>query len=269
MIDLIRKLFGSCPAPVRRLLEKINRGRVVRRKLGRLSGGRHFYASPEASLIWAYPWAVGNVDPQIDSFCRKFISPGAQVWDFGANVGLFSFTAAFFAGPKGSVLSLEPDPFLASLIIKTESNPHPAYAPVSVITAAVSNETGFAVLEVPERSRASNAIIGKSECTQRGGVRQRFGVCVTTADQLGANHPKPSVVKMDVEGSEYDALIGGEKIFSSARPVFLLEVQKKNQDKVTNKLKEWNYRLYPLGASLKPENEVKNAVDDIVAVPNN
>jgi FkbM family methyltransferase len=207
------------------------------------------------------------VDPLIETFCREFIKPGAHVWDLGANVGVFSFTAAFFAGSKGSVLSVEPDPFLAHLIQKTESSPHPAYAPVSVITAAVSKESGFAVLEVPERSRASNAIIGKSECTQRGGVRARLEVRVVTADQLAVEHPRPSVVKMDVEGSELDALLGGQEAFFQARPVFLMEVQQKNQSGVTQILKGWDYRFYPLGAALKPESELSCAVDDIIAIP--
>ena len=267
MTQVARKLFGQCPPLIRKMMEKVNRGRVVRRKLGKRAGGRDLYVSPEASLIWAYPWATGEVDPQIEVFCREFIKPGACVWDLGANVGVFSFTAAYFAGSRGSVLSVEPDPFLAQLIMRTESNPQMGYAPVSVVTAAISSESGSAILEVPERSRASNAIIGKSECTQRGGVRERLEVRVVTADQLATRYSKPSVVKMDIEGSELDALLGGKEIFPKERPVFLMEVQQKNKTGVTEILRGWGYCFYPLGAALKTENAISCAVDDIIAIP--
>lgn len=164
-------------------------------------------------------------------------------------------------------MSVEPDPFLSQLILKTESIPQVGYAPVSVVTAAISRESGSAILEVPVRSRASNAIIGKSECTQRGGVRERLEVCVVTADELAIRYPKPSVVKMDIEGSELDALLGGKEIFPKERPVFLIEVQQKNKTGVTEILRGWKYRFYPLGAALKPENELSCAVDDIIAIP--
>lgn len=72
---------------------------------------------------------------------------------------------------------------------------------------------------------------------------------------------------MDIEGSELDALLGGKEIFPKERPVFLIEVQQKNKTGVTEILRGWKYRFYPLVAGLKPENELSCAVDDIIAIP--
>jgi FkbM family methyltransferase len=249
-------------------LERSSRGRIVRRRLGNAGGNRTFYASPECSLIWALPWATAeDNDPGIGNFCREFIGKEARVWDFGAHIGIFSFTAAALAGPKGFVLAVEADPFLSQLMIKSEElRPHDT-APCTILTAAVGLEAGFATIEVPERSRAANAVSGKSECTQRGGIRSRFDTPFVTASQLGAIYPLPNVVKMDIEGCELDALIGGQDVFLKSRPIMLLEVYDNIAEGTTRLLKEWGYRLFDADDTRTPKHEVSSTRHNTIAIP--
>lgn len=263
----LRKGLQLFPLSLRSLLERLNRGRVVRRRLGREAGRRQIFATPEGSLIWALPWASGDLDAQLNDFCIEFIKPGAVVWDFGAHFGLFSFTAAKFAGPSGKVVALEPDPFLSQLMIKSEETRPPEAAPVSVITAAVSRTPGFGQIEIPERSRASNALAGKSECVVKGGVRSQFEVCVVTADQLAEKYPGPDILKMDIEGSELDALIGGEKVFQKKRPIMLLEVYTNIQKDTSALLKKWGYRLFDSEAPKYLRKELDLTAHNTIAIP--
>lgn len=251
----------------RAILERLSRGRIVRRNLGRDLGKRTFYATPEASLAWALPWAGGSTDPDLMRFCREFVKPGSVVWDFGGHLGLFAFAAAHHAGAKGCVLSIEPDPFLSQLMIRTEWERPDGVAPCTVLTAAVGREAGFATLEVPERSRAANALAGKSQSTQRGGVRHRFDVPVVTAAQLARHYPAPHVLKMDIEGSELDALLGGEEVFAKSRPVMLLEVYKHIAGETARLLKRWNYKLYDAGADAARRIEVQETRHNTLAIP--
>ncbi len=50
---------------------------------------------------------------------RQLLSPGDTFIDAGANHGSYSLKAAKLVGEKGKVLALEPQPRLASLIMKT------------------------------------------------------------------------------------------------------------------------------------------------------
>lgn len=209
----VRNTFRYCPDGFRATLERAARGRVVRRTLGKRFGHRRFYASPEAALFWAFPWATAEIDDDLMRFCEEFVTPASVVWDFGGHLGIFAFAAAHQAGPNGFILALEPDPFLAHLMIRTEAERVSTAAPCTVLGCAVGKTAGFATLEVPERSRAANALAGKSISPSRGGVRQRFDVPVVTAAQLAETYPPPNVVKMDIEGSELDALQGGEDFF--------------------------------------------------------
>lgn len=262
-----RNLFRACPAPLRTALEKWSRGRIVRRRMGSEFGGRVFYASPEAALFWAYPWASAGIDEELMSFCREFVQPGSVVWDFGGHLGIFAFSAAHRAGPEGAVLTVEPDPFLSRLMIRSEAARPTGVAPCTVLTCAVGREPGFATLEIPERSRAANAIAGKSESTQRGGIRERFDVPVVTVAQLASHYPAPNVVKMDIEGSELDALVGGEEVFAGCRPVMLLEVYDHIRLETTRLLKKWGYRLYDAGQTPQHRTEIDAARHNTLAVP--
>lgn len=267
MNNLLRKTASFTPNSFRAAAENFSRGRVVRRRLGAEFANRAIYVTPEASLAWLMPWATSELDRDLMGFCREFVRPGSVVWDLGGNIGLFSFAAAHRAGREGFVLTIEPDPFLAQLIIRSESERPVDSSPCTIVTAAVSRETGFATLEVPERSRASNALVGKSESSQRGGVRQRFDVVVVTIDQLAEKYPVPQILKMDVEGSELDALLGGEQTLRACRPVMLLEVQSHQADAVRDLLRGWDYSLYDPAVPVSQRRNLDKLTYNTLAVP--
>lgn len=155
-------------------LERWARGRIVRRPLGAEFDRRFFYASPEAALCWALPWASAELDKGFMSFCREFYNPAMWSMILGGHLGIFAFSAAHRAGAKGAVLSVEPDPFLSRLMIRSKAECPSGVAPCTVLTCVVGRELVFAALEIPERSRAASALAGKSESTQRGGIRERL-----------------------------------------------------------------------------------------------
>lgn len=256
-----------CPPVVRAALEKWSRGKIVRRSLGPDFGARRIYATPEASLAWWLPWSGSSVDGDLLSFCREFVHPGSIVWDFGGNVGLFTFLAAHAAGRDGQVVTLEPDPFLSHLIIRTESERPPNCASCTVLTAAVGRTNGFATLEIPERSRASNAVLGKSKSSQRGAVRFRFDVPLVTIDNLAEQYPGPEVLKIDVEGSELDALLGGEKTLSLHRPVIFMEVQNNQAAEIRDLLRGWDYALYDPCVPPASRRDLEKLTYNTLAVP--
>lgn len=218
-------------------------------------------------MIWALPWADAEMDPPLASFCREFVTPGSVVWDFGGHLGSFAFPAAFCAGSGGFVLSLEPDPFLSGLMIKTESERPPACAPCTILTAAAGRIPGFATLEVPERSRAANALSGMSHSSQRGGIRQHFDVPVVTVEQLAERYPRPQVVKMDIEGAELDALMGGEEVFASCRPVMMLEVYEHIAEETGRLLRRWGYKFFDATSQPSERVELDHMSHNTLAIP--
>src|ERR1700692_3930430 len=99
---------------LRRIAERFSRGRILKRHLPKEFDRRFIYVSPDAALrFWRHDLAT--VDPALFALVRKVVKPTNRVWDVGANVGLFSFAASAVSGLAGSVLAIEPDPFLTEL----------------------------------------------------------------------------------------------------------------------------------------------------------
>jgi FkbM family methyltransferase len=122
------------------------------------------------------------------------------VLDAGANIGCFSILASKIAS---KIIAVEPNPdTFRHLLVNLRMNCVSNVVPVNV---ALLDKEGTALLEKHGlKSRISNS-----------GARVR----TTTIDKL--THGNVSIIKMDIEGSEIDALAGSEETFRNARAILL------------------------------------------------
>jgi FkbM family methyltransferase len=251
---------------LRRLAERLSRGVVLRRHLPNDFQRLPLYVTPEARLRhWA---GLSGVDRHLLGMARELVKPGAVVWDVGANVGLFAFSAAAMAGPSGLVLAIEPDVWLAHLMDRSSreiSQKKLLAAPVRVLCASVSSELRVSELEIAERSRASNHLAGVSGSTQAGGYRHRQPTVSLDLDSLLDFFPAPGVLKIDVESHEIEVLRGAARLLDRARPVIWCEVDPKNAEAVSKLLREKDYQLF--GAAGDPHPPIPRAWWDTLAVP--
>jgi FkbM family methyltransferase len=162
-----------------------------------------------------YPgYILGTTEPHEQAIVARYVKPGDVFYDIGANIGFFSTLAGRLVGPMGSVWAFEPHPGSADRArrnAKLNSFDH-----VTVEQAAVGREGGEARLELGDSSAAHRL-------TPRGdGPRVR----VVSLDAWVAKRraPLPTFIKMDVEGSEIDALNGMIGVIKSALPVILVEI---------------------------------------------
>ena len=139
------------------------------------------------------------------------LRPGMEVWDVGANVGLYTLAAARAVGAEGGVAAFEPmEANLAFLRRHLELN---RLGEVRVVDKAVSDHRG--ILRMAEGDSPS-----EFHADPEGSYEVEAIALDDWARETGA--PPPGLLKIDVEGAEGAVLRGAEGVLASARPVVFL-----------------------------------------------
>lgn len=225
---------------VREFAENVTHRVVLRRRLPKPFAELYLYVSSEGGLRYLRPSLVG-VDPVVLETVARYVRPGARVWDVGSNLGLFAIPAASMAGPAGSVVALEADPWLTRVLGKSIRANH-AIAPISLVCAAASRQPGVAQFNIARRSRATSFIEGYGS-TQTGGVRCRLTVPTLALDTLARQFAPPDVLKIDVEGAEVEVLAGASAVLEH-RPTIFLEVASASCIAIHDILRPLGYRYF-------------------------
>lgn len=146
----------------------------------------------------------------------QFISRGDVVIDCGANIGCFAIAASERVGSSGLVIAVEPEP--GNLSVLRENIQLLGLSNVRIIPKALSRSADEDIEIVGEGLFAHVGLGGSPvRSTTLSAIVREFQI-----DQLAA-------IKMDIEGSESDALAGAEvaSVLEMTR-AFQVEVQSSN-----------------------------------------
>jgi len=230
---------------IRALMERLSRGRIVKRRLPGRVGGGPIWLSPESALrYWTWNLDHPKHSKLLLDTALQFARPGGVAWDIGANCGVFSAACAGLLGASGWVLAIEPDCDTASTLRRNAGLAGLGErATIEVLDCAVSDTIGTALLNVAVRGRATNFLSSAGGRSDTGGVRGSRRVITVTLDWLATEFRMPTLMKIDVEGAEEAVLAGGQQVLKEARLVILCEVGEKTREAVCGQLLNSGYRL--------------------------
>ncbi len=157
-----------------------------------------------------------DLEPEL-SVLSKFLSPGAVFVDVGANVGVYSLSAAALVGPHGTVVSVEPFPqILAQLWENVSANDFGSI--VRIRNFCASDITAPATLWLNHGRPHSFSLI------RAGNAAGLSVLAVRLDDLLGWERlERLDYLKIDAEGSELGILNGAKSFIEGFRPIIQLE----------------------------------------------
>jgi FkbM family methyltransferase len=165
-----------------------------------------------------------NYESELIPFCRRFLAPGRDVIDVGANVGFYSVFFARLIQDSQKVLSVEPTTSALKRLYRNLQR-NDVEDRVIVYEGVASN---------CEETIQINVIEGKEEYSTVGKVKHPSvtGLTYTTQevksamlDTLVAKYSlDPGFIKIDVEGAEKGVIEGCRKTLETHRPVILSEL---------------------------------------------
>ena len=207
--------------------------------------GEFTYTLPAGGMVnLCYREAIGShvllyggfETPEIESVLG-FVQRGTWAIDLGANIGLFTVALAQAVGSSGGVLACEPVPVTVERL-RANVKLNGLDGVVAVRDVAAWDSSGEIEMICTEDSAYASAQEGWT-----ASALSRCRVLTNTVDAMWADlgSPNVSVVKIDVEGAERHALLGGHDIISRCRPAILIEIGHSNLQWVTSFLEERGY----------------------------
>ena len=183
-------------------------------------------------------------EPKIAAILTKHCKKGTTAVDMGAYIGTHTMSLVDGVGPSGKVVTFEPQPWAFKGIKKTLVKNN--IKNVKVVNAGLSDMKGRIKF-------CSDGSGSSSVCSERSAGRKKwaevYDIPIVTLDSYKLTNV--SVMKVDVEGHELNALMGAKNTIENSRPVIVLEVWRKRTNRL-RKIKDFmasvNYKIQHISA---------------------
>jgi FkbM family methyltransferase len=156
----------------------------------------------------------------------RLVGTNDVVYDVGGHIG---YTALLFASLARQVHVFEPGPNnLPYLYANVGSKPN-----VRVVASAVGAEGGNSLMLVESLTGQNNTLLQSAD-SFRSTMSNAFTraksrweeVRVTTLDDYARESPRPDLIKIDVEGYEFEVLRGALELLRNQPPLLMVEVSR-------------------------------------------
>lgn len=191
----------------------------------KLNNGTEICAPSDVNLMTNYilreqgDWFEDEIN-----FVRKFVEPGMNAIDIGANYGLYASAMASSLTGEGKLWCFEPTPNTAAALRNTIAK-NAFEDTVEVIEAGLSDHEGEASFFMAPNAELNSLTRDENSDMEEVTIKLR------TMDECAKSFGWPAIdfIKLDAEGEEINILKGGEDFFASQSPVVMFELKHGNQ----------------------------------------
>jgi FkbM family methyltransferase len=154
---------------------------------------------------------TGFFDLEMERTLTNELREGMTFVDLGANEGYFTLHGARLVGPAGRVIAVEPQDRVIPIIQRNLALN--GLCNVAVVRVAISNTEGFVKLYLP----ADSASAGFTRMTRYPLPTQHTETITLATLFARCSITNANVMKVDIEGAEYEAVLGSREIFNEHR----------------------------------------------------
>ena len=154
------------------------------------------------------PW---RLDLREREFLVEALGPDGVFVDIGANVGIYTLTAATHLSERGRILSLEPNPTMCGRLcfnLAATRRDHADWPQVDALSSGISDREGTFVLSLDTRNLGESSIVpdadGPASGKESEGIEIHCRPLATVLEEKGIE--RVDVLKIDIEGAEDLAL---------------------------------------------------------------
>ncbi len=188
--------------------------------------GESFYImiDPENGFIDNTLFVQGMYEEDILSLIQKNVKKGDTYIDIGTNIGLHALFASSCVGDAGKVYAFEPQKRIFDQVEESKKKNHFTF--LHIYPYGLSNEEGEYTLSIPKNNKGGASLSPyQKDCIEeiiqlKKGDDVLYDILEEGKQKQGR---KVTLIKIDTEGHEYEALLGIEKILRSQHPAIIME----------------------------------------------
>lgn len=187
--------------------------------------GLKFVIYPNSDLGRAF-FISGTYEPNSLLVVKNALTENSVFFDIGANAGVFTLAASQWVGPKGLVVAFEPSAREYQLL--EENVTLNQLSNVRLEKLAISNTNGSALLNIATQRHNGQNTLCREFAYEGVDSGTAETVSIRTLDQYISEKEisRLDLIKLDIEGAEYNALLGAKNILTMLRPILIFEIVK-------------------------------------------
>ncbi len=162
-------------------------------------------------------WEPNYWEPSVQIALRDCCRPGNVVFDVGANAGALTVLMSRLVGPKGAVFAFEAS---QRILERTHANLVAAGCHNEQLLHRAVYSKSHEMLPVFHGTNLNDSIYEQPWCKGRSQTLVETLALDDFVKEIGL---QPDLIKMDIEGAEYDALLGCSQLIDTHKPIFILE----------------------------------------------
>ncbi len=164
------------------------------------------------------------------SVLQRFLKPGSVFVDVGANIGFLSLVAANIVGKTGRVHAFEPFPDTFEILEENKSIND--YDQLMTYDFGLGSATEIELIYPENENRGGASIVNHS--SEKG-----VGIKIKKLDDLDFGQ-RINMMKIDVEGFEFEVLKGAEQTIKKDLPILIVEFSIDRENTVESvEIYEW------------------------------
>lgn len=191
----------------------------------------------------------GKHEPLHTELLSKELKEGMVCLDVGSNIGYYAILESRLVGIKGKVIALEPSPENFRYLKKNMKLQK--FSNMEIHNVACGDQNGITQFSVSDKSNWSRVADENVSVGVQDQVTQIIEVQIKKIDSIlkGKFLERVDLIRMDVEGYEYNVYKGMSETISKFKPIIIIEFHKYLLGK--EKSKEFLYELKDKGYEIK------------------
>lgn len=168
----------------------------------------------------------GSFEPDVVGYYSRVLGNGSVAIDVGANIGAHTLRMAELCGNSGLVIGVEPTGWAFNKLTRNMALNPSLRSRIRAVQAFLGQSSNRSVPLKVCSSWPMNVRPNSKEARSKGKSHSTAGAIPTSLDELvnQIGVPKLNLLKLDVDGHEFDVLLGASKALRRFKPAIVIEL---------------------------------------------